>query len=200
MNASSSSSAKPNSDSILTLPDKIGTEWHYNTIKVTSAGREELNWTSTIVNSLHEGYLYIAVVLGLPGDLVWSGAQPKKKLSVLTIREDGLWIKSGIEPSSDTKELIEAVASGQDDALGTHILNANPKVDDVIEIPGTNYGYHVEKEILFEGQKGFRVRCMTRPDMSEYDFVSGIGLTRQVYIHHGTIQNLDANLVSIEIP
>ncbi len=184
------------------MPFKKGTQWQYAVQSEESlpASHPTSNqpWTTSIAESYTSGELSVAVILGFPSDLVWAEPDQENKFSLITLREDGLWLNKHTN-SENPITLIESVLAGQQ--LGEHILHPNPQIGDHIpEEGGSRYGWSVESEITFNGLPGWRVMFRTNPDHQILDFVPTIGFSRYEYAHHGTVQNITAELQTLDIP
>jgi hypothetical protein len=186
----------------LSMPFKKNTQWQYAVQSEESlpAKHQASNepWTTSIAESHISSELSVAVILGFPSDLVWAEPDQKKNLSIITLRQDGLWFNKHTNSDSPIS-LIESVLAGQQ--LGEHVLKPNPQIGDHIpEGGGSRYGWTVESEITFKGLPGWRLLFRTNPDHQYLDFVPTIGFSRFEYVHHGTVQNVTAELQSFHIP
>ena len=77
----------------------------------------------------------------------------------------------------------------------------DPQIGDYIPTEeGGRYGWSVDSEIEFKGLLGWRLFFRTNPDHQFLDFVPTIGFSRYEYVHHGTVQNVTAELLSLDIP
>jgi hypothetical protein len=60
-----------------------------------------------------------------------------------------------------------------------------------------SYCWSVEREITEKRGRGWEIINRTRPDHVILRFVPGVGITRYVFEHHGTVASADARLVAI---
>jgi hypothetical protein len=194
-NSSSSFSGK-----VLSIPTRINTQWRYAfSIEESLPVSQAAAWETSIVESHTSENISIIVVSGFPTDLVWASSDPEKHLSVITIREDGLWLNYNLNSGTPTSIIQDALRG---ESLGEHIFLPTPRINDSIpQDPDTpRYAWRVVDEVVFQGQKGWQVSFITNPDHCLLDFVPGFGFVRFEYVHHGTVQHVTAELMSLDIP
>ena len=194
-NLSSSSS----SGRVLSIPTLKNTQWRYAFSIEESLPDPQAAWVTSIVESHTSDKISIIVVSGFPTDLVWSRPDPEKQLSVITIREDGLWMNTSVN-SSTPASIIQDALRGE--SLGDHIFLPTPHIHDSIPIDSDTprYAWRVEDEVVYQGHKGWQVGFHTNPDHCLLDFIPGFGFVRYEYVHHGSVQHVTAELMSLDIP
>lgn len=189
------------------LPSTVGTTWHYKALVQwtgeTAKGVQtaSLDWQMSIVAARRRGSTTVLVVKGFPADLCWYEPSIKPRLSVLTLRADGLWIDT--DPGSqDMGSLMDAALAAENP--GGHYLSGRPKVGDSFRWPAdmdqSPYRRRLEARVDFRGHKGWQVVLSTGPDDETLAFVPGTGVTTFEYNHHGTPASVRAELQSVTGP
>jgi hypothetical protein len=185
---------------VLSIPTRKNTQWRYAfSIEESLPISQAAAWETSIVESHASENISIIVVSGFPTDLVWASPDPEKQLSVITIREDGLWLNYRLNSGTPTSIIQDALCGKN---LGDHIFLPTPHINDSIpQDPDTpRYAWRVEDEVVYQGQRGWRASFRTNPDHCLLDFVPGFGFIRYEYVHHGTVQHVTAELMSHNIP
>jgi hypothetical protein len=200
-------------------PLEKGNYWIYKgKVKWTPAGAgrkfksKTLVWTMRIYDVIESPEYRIALVTGFPNDVAWyeEGMTPQYSLLV---QHDNCVYWNGFANRDEAINNARLLASGADNAkIGNCIfdfpLMKGKKYDDKNENRTDNmYAWYVEgvKKVNinvkgFRGKKQsteFAVIYRTLPDHIIIYFVPGLGITRYVYEHHGTVAFEDLRLIEV---
>ena len=198
---------------------RAGTYWIYRgVVKWTRMNSHEvregvLSWKMDVVRSARVGRYEVALLKGHPADLAWYESG-KPRGDHLIVRDAGRYYRLGLrDPGKELAALLSDVTQLESrldsDALFLDLPlregtcfgeDPDAKRDDMF------YCWYVEKEMrrTLDGVKGisptkqivmFRLSWRSNPDHTFVDFVPGVGITRYVYGHHGTVSEADLRLV-----
>lgn len=188
-----------------------GTYWMYRG-RVAWAPDETstVEWKSEVLDSALRGRFKIALLLGHPWDLPWYEPDRERGCYLLVADgnarfylsqpEDTCSIPEG-EPGEDLtdyEDLILVTPASAGDLFGMD-PDAPPRTDSM-------YTWSVEsiRKANLEGIKGvapgvpraeYVVGYSTLPDDQVVTYVQGIGVTAFKYVHHGTVSEVDVELV-----
>ena len=202
------------------LPIEPGLTWTYRGyVRWTGpdgrVGGDSIRWTMKIVSVRTGPNARSAVVRGWVQDLAWHTPSKEPAYSLLVLRAGRLYhistpdsaqavalSETAIQANTSPPELSHMVLDSALTIGGVYGRNdSTSKRDDAM------YGWHGLSERSVRAPAGWnagtaRVRCVTfeyrtLPDYQSIDVVSGVGITRFVYSHHGTIAEADVRLISV---
>jgi hypothetical protein len=177
---------------------------------------DSVTWTTTIIAVRTGPNARAALVRGWVQDLAWHEPTKKATYSALMLRRGRLY-RVAAQDSADAAEVMEsAVGAGASPPdLSNLVLDSALVVeavygrDSVTSKRDDNlYGWYVASDRVIAAPTRWkaaktRVRRVTleyrsQPDYQRIDFVPGVGITRFVYSHHGTVAEADVRLVSVK--
>jgi hypothetical protein len=192
----------------------VSTTWTYKgTVKWTEAvnkvKKSEITWKMEVEKTLKNGLFEVAVMKGHPSDLCWyePGKKPSRYLIVwrdnrfYEIRiNDDLDKLIGDEAYLSTKVnfntlfLVAPLKKDMEFGNDPGIQRDDRMYEWVVENEQRNnlsqVGGISEKETLTKYTLIYR----TLPDHQIVDFVPSVGITRFIYVHHGTVSEVDVGL------
>lgn len=202
------------------LPLSNGTTWVYQgIIKWTRSGSGEVvekpvTWKMEVLERLSRGQVTAAVVKGhpldlahfengkAPGDYLMVRVGPGKYYLLRQNRRD-----EALQRLRDENDLLHGLVRDEEMFLDTPLVPGKI-YGEVAQITrqDLSYSWIVEsvgpakldgiKGIPPRGQKvQYELVHRTRPDHQIIDFVPGIGITRYIYGHHGTVSEIEVKLV-----
>lgn len=208
------------------FPLKEGTSWIYQgEVRWTPAGSEEVRtaqvtWKMEIVEIFRREAVTAARVKGHPQDLVWyeEGGQPGDYLIVQIGSRyyllEGERAETALARIKDREDVLVDLV--QDEELFLQApLALHQTFGPTAQLSRTDFSYfwYVEEaeDADLSGIKGFadfvtadqaaqlryRLVHRTRPDHTWVDIVPGVGITRFIYGHHGTVAETDVRLVEV---
>ena len=202
------------------LPLSTGTTWVYKgTSKWTRPGSGEVvekpvTWQMQVLEALTRGQVTAAVVKGFPLDLAHfeEGKAPGDYL-IVRVGPGKYFLVRQLRAEETLRRMRD-----ENDPLGG-LVREDELILDAPLVPGKFYGEADQitrqdqsyswiaedarpaelrgiKGIAPQGRKmEFEISLRTRPDHQIVTFVPGIGITRYVYGHHGTVSEVDVKLV-----
>ena len=203
------------------FPIDPGLTWIYRGhIRWTGPDRrvhdDSITWTMKIVSVRTGPYARAALAQGWVQDLAWHEPSKKPTYCALIGRAGRLYHVAALDSASAVALLDSAVRAAalppsvSDLVLDSALLvgavygrdSATGKRDD------TMYGWYVASDRVIAAQAAWkaantRVRRVTleyrtQPDYQLIEFVPGVGITRFVYSHHGTVAETDVRLISMK--
>ena len=207
-------SNKENNSQIKYFPLETGSYWIYSgTIETTintSLIQKEIIWKMEVIETIRRGEITGYSMKGYPSDLSWyKDDQAPSIYSIIQIG-DNKFYKSGIE----TYERIENQADNLDNLVEERqliFIFPLSKVNKYCPTEDINrsdswYCWIVGKdtesinwEIIGLQEDNslmpYSLTFMTGPDRESIQFVEGLGITKYIYSHHGTISNVYVKLV-----
>ena len=198
------------------FPMEAGTYWIYKgRIEWTPVGKHQkvksktLTWQMTIHDVIESAECRVALVSGFPGDVAWyeEGMLPQYRL--LAQDDKCVYLKS-YQNRDEAVAAAKAIEAGIQNCISHCImefpLTKGKKYDVVDENRSdTWYAWYVEKidkvNLKVKGYanqrpvKRFRLVYRTNPDHTIMEFVPGLGITRFLYQHHGTVAFEDLRLI-----
>jgi hypothetical protein len=200
------------------FPLEKGSYWVYKgTVKWTPEGvgsrvrSRSITWRMKIRDVIESPKHRIAIVTGFPGDLSWyeEGMTPRWSLLV---EDDRRIYRGDYETKDEALGAARAIKAGGRKSVGD--------LECILEFPlkqGKKYGTRnkgradatyawsvegadeVSLRIKGYDNRGpvirYRLASSTNPDRTVMEFVSGLGVTRYIYEHHGTVAFEDVRLV-----
>jgi hypothetical protein len=203
------------------LPLEKGMRWSYEGkvewTGLNSAGifSTNVHWVMEVVDSMEKDMVRAAVVRGLLTELAWYEPNQMPGFTVLV---------------SITNQVYRIPAASEQDSknLARRLVNAPytlpPSAEEWLVFPlgkgkrwggdidrkDNNYCWYVRekqaKRLRVEGYPPthlanvWTLTYRTCPDHQIMDIVIGLGVTRYVYGHHGTVASADVRLVSVRYP
>lgn len=203
------------------LPLEKGMRWEYegkvewtvmNSTKVLSTN---IYWVMDVVDVMERGAVRASVIRGLPDELAWYEPNRKPGFSVLLSltnhvyripaksEQDGQNLARRLThepfqlPSSAKEWLVFPLAKGKRWAGDT-------------DREDNNYCWYVQgkktKNLRVDGYPAkhpatvWTLIYRTNPDHQIVDLAEGLGITRYLFVHHGTVASADVRLVSFRHP
>jgi hypothetical protein len=199
------------------FPLEPGLTWTYRgRVRWTGTDRrvhsDSLQWTMRIVTVRTTPNAQAALVRGWVQQLAWHEPGKSAQYTALLFRDRRLYTLTTADSASAAEVLDDALKSGApmpsasqlliDSTLTVdHIYGQEPKRDDFM------YAWHVASVTSVAAHPAWkagsgrvqrvRLESRTLPDHQFIDFVPGVGITRFVYSHHGTVADTDVRLVSV---
>ncbi|PSH05128.1 MAG: hypothetical protein CXZ00_02945 [Acidobacteria bacterium] len=198
------------------FPMEPGTRWVYRVhLRTTIAGSNQtyekrLTWPVEVKEAAFRPGLAAALLSGFPSDLIWYQEGRKPKDQIILQLGKSVYIMPG---DRDTLDRIRKATSDVDlQALLPDVWFQLPlKVQDIFCPPDqpqrddTFYCWFAEGKIPADklpnaarragGKRGTKLAFRTHPDHEIYTLVPGIGVVRYGYAHHGTADEVQAELV-----
>lgn len=212
--------AQPPEETQEWFPLSKGTTWVYEgTCKWTRSGSGEVaekpvTWTMQVMETLTRCQVTAAVVKGYPLDLAHfeNGKVPGDYLIVRVgpgkyylLRQNRA--EEALRRLRDERDLLHGLVRDEEIILDIPLVRGKIYGEtEQITRQDQSYSWIVEdarpaklrgiKGIASAGRKvEYEITLRTRPDHQIVDFVPGIGITRYVYGHHGTVSQTDVRLV-----
>ncbi len=201
------------------LPLEKGMRWVYEgkvewtVMNSTTVLSTNIHWVMEVVDVIENGAVRASLVRGLPDELAWYEPSRMPDFAVLVSitnhvyrvpannEQDGKYLARRLVnephelPSSGEEWLAFPLEKGKRWGEGT-------------DREDNNYCWYVEgKQVKNLRVKGYpanhpaavwRLIYRTNPYHQIVDIVAGLGITRYVYTHHGTVASADVRLVSFE--
>lgn len=197
------------------FPLKKGAYWvYYGDVKWTvpnSTDRleEKITWKMEVERVFQRNNIFGYEMQGAPWDLAWyeKGKQPSK---YGIIQAGGKFYQTSIETVwrlMDDSDTLAALIDEKEIFLDTPLVSGKKFCDadslarpdgmycwsvgdatqaDMTNITGVNSSVNLVE---------FPIHNATLPDYSMIQFIPGIGITRFVYEHHGTVSDVDVKLI-----
>jgi hypothetical protein len=171
----------------------------------------QLTWKMTVHDVIESAKRRVALVTGFPNDVAWYEEGMTPQYSLLA-EDDRCVYWNGYKTEYEAMEAAKAVEADTGDGMS--------KLECIIEFPLTKgkkyggpdknrpdnmYAWYVDRvdkvTLKTRGYKTrtpvtrFRLIYRTLPDHIIMEFVPGLGLTRYLYEHHGTVAFEDLRLI-----
>jgi hypothetical protein len=207
------------SDHPCDFPLEKGTRWIYEgsaewTVNVSTVERStQVHWATTVVDSACDTDKCLALVRGFPDELAWYQPGQEPHLGILVCKQNKLYHLDAAN-DEEAHELFRHLQMDTKAAFSDNDLlldlplsvgkmwSQDPPRDDHM------YCWYVEsmeeQSLPMAAASGkarkdvYAVRYSTNPDHQVMEFAPGIGITRFIYVHHGTVASADVHLVTIE--
>lgn len=189
------------------FPLNKGNQWVYEAQikyhdKITDSLLEQkIEWTMDVLDTIHHGQYFAAVIKGFPTDLVWYEGKAERGNFVLLQDSNKIYLCS-----SDSFDSLLARIRNPKDSL-TDLLNSQEILFDFPLTKGKTWGADPDMPQREDSMYAWVVKksatdtCaadiqyMTNPDHSIFQFQPGIGITGYYFEHHGTVMNLQMKLI-----
>ncbi len=197
-----------------------GREWEYAGVgKWTGEGQRldsgSIRWLMRCLVVRSASGVRVALLRGWVHDLAWYDPGSTPGYSVLLEYRQRLFVIDAPDSAAAVDTFAQALRSGTN---GLH--DRTPVIDSGLVV-GRVYGgapdrgdrqdgfyaWNVESAIplarqtswrtLANGANGWRLAYRTVPDHELLDFVPGVGITRYVYSHHGTVAETNVRLLAV---
>ncbi len=203
-----------------TFPLTEGTYWVYEGTTRSQgvdqqAETQHVTCRMEVTRTIRRGAMTVAVVTGYPGDLPWSDSDAGDFENLLVRTASGdYYLVSGVTPdevfdaSNDLAKLPEFLTDRAELVLDTPLTpgKSYAPMEPEIERDDTWYAWHVDsrRQAHLSRVRGvsrsrlvtkYRLALRTLPDHIIVEFVPGIGVSRYIYSHHGTVMDVDMRLV-----
>ncbi len=201
------------------LPLEKGMRWAYEgkvewtVMNSTTVFSTNIHWVTDVVEVMERGAVRASIVRGLPNELAWyePGRMPGFTV-LLSITNHVYRIPASNE--QDGKNLARRLInepyelpSSAEEWLAFPLEKGKRWGEDT-DRQDNNYCWYVQgKQVKNLRVKGYPARhpavvwsliYRTNPDHQIMEIVAGLGITRYVYAHHGTVASADVRLVSFE--
>jgi hypothetical protein len=203
------------------IPLEKGVQWTYEgQVKWTLVGSEKvksrnIRWVTEVIDTVVGTETKAAIIRGFPDELAWYEPDQLPSFCVIFNVSNRVY-HIGAENEKQARDLAQNVV-GNPSQLSTSAeellmfpLAEGAKWDGDTNRDDNFYCWHVEqkrKEMLhFRGYSStktndvFTIGYRTLPDHQLVDIAPGFGITRYVYVHHGTVASADVKLVSFKRP
>lgn len=174
-----------------------------------------VRWSMDVLQIRASGDARAALVRGWIQDLAWYSPGQRKEFSVLLEIHGALYQLAVSDSAAAIDTLLDAVRNASVAAKSSRLV-----IDSAL-VAGRLYGkdadrgdrnddmyaWLVESRARLSGRPGWlplatdptrwRLVYRTLPDDQRLDFVPGVGITRFVYTHHGTVANTDVLLSTV---
>lgn len=197
-----------------------GSAWIYQgTVKWTEPAsgqvhEKRLTWKMEVVESLRRGHVAAAVLKGHPADLAhYREDQAPGDYVIVQVGTAKFYLlrepraKEALVRLRDAKDLLHGLVREEEIFLDTPLVGGKVfgEAEQITRGDGS-YCWIVESETPIElkeikgvgstnGRACYRLVYRTRPDHTQFDFVPEVGITRYIYVHHGTVAEADLKLV-----
>lgn len=200
------------------LPMERGMQWTYegtvewggmNSASVLSTN---VHWVMEIVDVVERNGVRASVVRGFPWDLAWWVPNREPGFCVLLVMTNHVYRidvdseKAGEDLARRLTNEPRELPSCAEDWLAFPLAEGKKWGGD-IERKDNNYCWYVQgrklgrlKVVGYVDKPSVNIWTLvfrTTPDHQIIDIVEGVGITRYVYVHHGTVASADVRLVSI---
>lgn len=197
------------------LPLAPETSWTYRAevawtaVNSTTIERDTIDWTTTILTLQTLDSISVATVRNWPSRLAWWEPDQPPVTSVLICTGGRVYHLEPLEGT--TQGLVDSLLTGlrrpsQDDLILQFPLRTGELFGrDAADRDDTFYAWYVEAAEpvpadLARMQAGrsdslYTLAYRSLPDHQLVDFVPGLGVTRYIYGHHGTVAEASAELV-----
>ncbi len=194
------------------FPLHAGNYWIYKgQVKWSDATKAEggvaeatMTWKMEVVRTMKVGRYDVAVMKGHPSDLAWY-EKDKPRSDYLIVRDGTKYYRvddvaipdaAALEPKLDFNSIFLEIPPPQ----GCIARDPEIRRDDTMYcwVSGD------AKKIRFEGIVGvspekevitFEFAMRTNPEHAIVTFAQGIGVTSYIYVHHGTVSEVDVKLI-----
>jgi len=221
LGTASFSQAQAGEKAVSLFPLVKGNYWIYKgKIKWTPEGAgqkvksKSLTWQMNTHDVMESAKYRIALVTGFPNDVAWyeEGMTPQYSL---VVQDDKCIYWNGYENRDNAMEAAKAIEADNQSSMSDlkciieFPLTKGKKygVSDESR-PDTMYAWYLKKinkvRLKVKGYKSqgpatrFRLIYRTNPDHIIMEFVPGLGITRYIYEHHGTVAFEDLHLVEYD--
>lgn len=189
------------------FPLNKGNQWVYEAnIKYHQRETDSLielrmEWTMEVVDTIHHGKYFAAVIKGFPTDLVWYKGNAMRGDYVLLQDSNKIYLCS-----FDPMDSLLARLRNPNDSL-TDLRNSQEILFDFPLTKAKTWGADPEMPeredsmyawVVKKGASDTtfaEVQYMTNPDHSIFQFQPNIGITGYYFEHHGTVMELKMNLI-----
>jgi len=201
----------------MALPLEKGMRWAYegkvewtvmDSSKVLSTN---IHWVMDVVDVMERGAVRASVVRGLPDELAWYEPNQMPGFAVIVCVTNHMY-----RISADSEQDGENLAR----RLTSEPYKLPPSAEEWLVFPlakgmrwggdtdreDNNYCWYVQgkklESVRVEGYPArhpadvWTITYRTNPDHQTMDIEAGLGITRYVYAHHGTVASADVRLVS----
>jgi hypothetical protein len=215
--------AHANSKPPQTFPLTPGTYWIYRGLERYTVPDSNISkmthvtWKMSVERVIRRKGLLAAVIRGFPGDLDWSDGHVEPSLSILfRTDDDKFYLSSASDTSSTLKQLddpsyaVKGLLQEYDWFLQLPLAVGERFCEqEAMQRPDGHYCWKTgpARPVDLDGVKGalptrtvaYKVEYFTNPDETEFDFVSGVGMTSYAYHHHGTVADTELQLVEFHL-
>ncbi|MGO8926237.1 MAG: hypothetical protein ACLQU3_05020 [Limisphaerales bacterium] len=199
------------------LPLEKGMRWAYegkvewtvmNSTRVLSTN---IHWVMEVVDVIEKGAVRASVVRGLPDELAWYEPNRKPGFSVLlgvtnhVYRIPAASEKDGEKLAKRLTHEPDRLPSCAEEWLVLPLAKGKRWAGDS-DREDNNYCWYVQgkkkRNVRVDGYAATHPAAVwtliyrTNPDHQIVDLVEGLGITRYVFVHHGTVASADVRLVS----
>jgi hypothetical protein len=197
------------------LPLTPGTSWTYraevawSAVGADSVQRTTIDWTTTILTVETRDSTSVATVRDWPTGLAWWEPDQPPVTSLLVCIAERIY---HVEPLEGvTQALVDSLLTGLRRPTADELILRFPlRTDDLFgrdaaDRDDTLYAWYVESSQPIPAELAglraglsdslYTLAYRSLPDHQLVDFVPGLGVTRYVYGHHGTVAEASAVLV-----
>lgn len=176
---------------------------------------KQISWKSEITDFVQDGRFKVALLLGYPADLAWYSDQTERGCYLFISVDDRDFYLHRVESACRLPKQNFADLFKQEELVLRLPLKRGDEFGGFTDGPQRlnecRYDWCVEevRKTTLPGIKGisatshftaYELFFRTNPDHQIATWVPGIGLTRFVYSHHGTVSDVDVALVEFNKP
>jgi hypothetical protein len=185
------------------IPLVPGSKWIYEARAEFTSGASVLTtnipWTMEVIEIFTNRAGLAAIVRGFPFDLAWYEPGVEPGLTIIFTKNSEVYrlpASSQNEARSLAKNLSDGttiIASTEELWLSLPLLEGkrwahDPSRDDLL------YCWYVSEEKT-NNRSGWTINYRTLPDHQIFEIAHEIGITKYVYVHHGTPASVEAKLI-----
>ncbi len=211
---------QPSEPPAQSFPLAEGARWVYQgTVKWTRPDSAEvieqsIQWDMEVLKVVEREHVTGALIKGFPSDLAWyeDGKRPEEHLMV-QVGPDKFYLLSGSQKDDAWAQLqagdvwLGPLLTEHDLWLELPLVRGKVFGDtESLTRADRWYCWHVEDELpadlsRIRGLSGrrpartYQIAFRTNPDHQLVSFVPGVGVTRYLYRHHGTVSEADVSLI-----
>ena len=200
-----------------------GNRWvYYGTVKWTRPNsgdviEQAIQWDMEVLKVVAREHVTGVLIKGFPSELAWyeDGQRPEEHL-IVQVGPDKFYLLSGSQKDDAWAALqagrvwLGSLLSESDLWLELPLMRGKVFGEtESLTRPDQWYCWHVEEELPADlsrirglssqpSTRTYQVALRTLPDHQIVSFVPGVGVTRYVYQHHGTVSEVDVSLVEFQ--
>ena len=203
------------------FPLEKGMRWVYEgkvewtVVNSTRVLWTNVHWVMEVADMMEGSSVRVSVIRGLPDELSWYEPGRIPESTVLVSITNHLY-RIGVKSEQDGKKLARGLTDGSQklpesaDEWLVFPMAKGKRWGGDLEREDCNYCWYVEarkpENLRIQGYPAkppadvWSLIYRTNPDHQIMNIVEGLGITRYVYAHHGTVAAVDVRLISFSHP